>query len=156
MNANTVRWELHNYHTNAKVIEQIKDDLREYRLMDGIKAQVITDMPLTHSNASKTEKIGITRAEYISKLEDKLDSMMRVKMAIDSVYLYLKEPHRSIIEMRYFILSSPNDVRQRKYNWQEIAIEVKYCEAYCKEIDANVILQIQNKIRELSYDLPTT
>lgn len=154
MNANTVRWKLHNYYADLKRIEQLKNDLREYRLMDGVGAQVITDMPTCHSNASVVERI-CERLDYIRELENELDDYMRVKRAIDSVYMYLQEPARTIIEMRYFIMPCPEDVRQRKYSWQEIAKEVKYSEAYCKEIDSKVVLQILNKLVELSYKVPT-
>lgn len=154
MNSNEVRWKLHNYHTDIKKIEQLKEDLKEYRLMDGVGAQVITDMPTCHSNASVVERIS-ERQDYMVEMENELDGRMRVKRAIDDIYLYLKEPHRSIIEMRYFLLRNPNDVRQFKFNWLEIAEEVNYSEAYCKEIDSKVILQIQNRIHEISYILPT-
>jgi hypothetical protein len=154
MNANEVRWKLHNYHTDIKRIQQLKDDLKEYRLMDGIGAQIISDMPSSHNNTSIVEKMG-DRIDYIRNLENELDSLMRVKRAIDYVYLYLKEPARTIIEMRYFLFPKPEDIRQRKYNWAEIAVETNYSEAYCKEVDCKVVLQIQNKVHEISYILPT-
>lgn len=164
MNNNEIRWKLHNYYTDIKIMEQLKSDLKEYRLMDGIKAQVITDMPVCYSSSSKIESVlekeythkgdKLELMEYIKALEEELDGMMKMKRAIDSVYLYLQEPKRTIIEMRYFLLSNPADVRQRKYNWLQIAEEVNYSEDYCKEIDCKVILQIQNKIRGISHFLP--
>jgi hypothetical protein len=154
LNTNGVRWKLHNYYTDEKLIEQLKEDLKEYRLMDGIKAQIITDMPTSHSNTSIVERIG-DKIDYIRSMENDLDGLMRVKRAIDYVYMYLKEPARSIIEMRYFITPQPQDIRQRKYNWAEIATEVNYSEDYCKEIDCKVILQIQTKIHEITHVLPT-
>jgi len=154
MKTNEVRWKLHNYYTDMKKIEQLKDDLKEYRLMDGIGAQVINDMPTSHSTSSSVEKAG-DRVDYVREMENELDRFMRIKRAIDDIYGYLKEPHRTIIEMRYFIMPKPLDIRQQKFNWQEIADEVKYSEAYCKEIDCNVVLQIQNRLHEISYVLPT-
>ena len=157
MNNNEIRWKLHNYYTDIKIMEQLKSDLKEYRLMDGIKAQIISDMPICHSGtSSKIESVlekdyihkgdKLELMEYVKALEDQLDSMMRLKRAIDSVYLYLKEPVRTIIEMRYFLLSNPQDVRQRKYSWMEISIEVDRNEDYCRALDCRVIRQIQNKI----------
>jgi DNA-directed RNA polymerase specialized sigma subunit len=148
MNCNEVRWKLHNYHTDIKRIDQLKEDLKEYRLMDNVKAQVITDMPMgSHNNNASTDKI-VDRLDYIQELESELDSLMRTNRAIDSVYLYLREPQRSIIEMRYFLFRNPQDIRQCKYNWLEIAEEVNYSEVYCKKIDSKVIFQIQSKIHD--------
>jgi hypothetical protein len=154
MTTNEVRWKLHSYYADKERIENLKNDLKEYRLMDGVGAQIITDMPTSHSNSSVVERMG-ERIEYIREMENELDRLMRIKRSIDQIYMYLKEPARTIVEMRYFLLHNPNDVRQRKYNWIEIAAEVNYSEAYCKEIDCKVILQIQNKLYELSYVLPT-
>lgn len=154
MTTNEVRWKLHSYYADKERIENLKNDLKEYRLMDGIGSQTITDMPVSHSNASIVEKM-VVRIDYIREMENELDGLMRTKRAIDQVYLYLKEPDRSIIEMRYFLLRNSKDVRKMKYNWLEISEEVNYSEAYCKEIDCKVILQIQNKLHNLSYILPT-
>ncbi|HEY5585693.1 MAG TPA: hypothetical protein VIK78_14555 [Ruminiclostridium sp.] len=155
MNSLTVRWKLHNYYNDLKMIEQLKDDLKEYRLMDGVKALVVTDMPGCHSTTSKVESVltenykykneELELPEYIKSLENELDSLMRIKRAIDNVYLYLREPARTIIEMRYFITPQPLDVRQRKYNWAEIGDEIHMSEDRCKHIDCDVIRQIQNK-----------
>lgn len=149
MNTNEVRWKLHNYHTDSKKINELKLDLKEYRLMDGVKAQVLSNMPRGES-IDADDKV-ISRIEYIRELENELDQLMRIKRAIDSIYLYLKDPQLSIIEMRYFITPEINDIRQRKYNWKEIAEETKYTEAYCKEIDGQVVLQIQSKINKIRY-----
>jgi hypothetical protein len=148
MNTNEIRWRLHNYYTDSKKIEQLKLDLKEYRLRDGVKAQMLSDMP--KGDGISSEDRLISRIDYIRDLESELDSLMRVKRAIDSIYLYLKDPQLSIIEMRYFITPEINDIRQRKYNWKEIADEVKYSEDYCKEIDGKVVFQIQNKIHEIT------
>jgi len=143
-------------------MEQLKSDLKEYRLMDGVKAQVLSKTPICHNGtSSKVEAVlekeythegdRLELMDYVRALEEKLDSMMRVKRAIDSVYLYLQEPKRTIIEMRYFLLRNTDDIRQSKYNWAEIAAEVSYNEDYCKQIDSKVVLQIQNKLYEITH-----
>lgn len=148
---------MHNYDRLKQEIRNLKESLEEYRKMNisGLKAQVITDMPICRSGESKTESMAITRVDYIKSLEDEIDSKMRIVRAIESVYFYLHEPHRSIIEMRYFIMPNPQDIRQRKYNWIEIAAEVNYSEDWCKEIDCKIILQIMNKLHEITHILPT-
>lgn len=156
MDALTVRWHLHNYHSNKDMIIRLKSELVEYRLMDGVKAQIITGMPISYSPQSKIELVLTTEYDYkgnmyelfdyIKQLEAELDKLMRIDLAITKIYATLKEPARSIIEMRYFIKPQTQDVRQRKYNWQEIANEVERTELNCRKIDCRVVRQIQVKI----------
>jgi len=146
MTTNEIRFYLHSYGKLKSEIQALSDSLREYRLMDGVKPKVITNMPICHSETSVIESIVINRFDYIADLEKEIDSKMRVLNAINSVYFYLKEPARTIIEMRYFLLRNPKDVRQIKYNWQEIAIEVNYSEDRVKHIDCEVIRRMQQKI----------
>jgi hypothetical protein len=146
MNTNEIRFYLHNYNKLKNEIQALSDSLKEYRLMDGMKASIITDMPICHSGASAVESLVDKRLEYVSELEAEIDSKMRILNAINAVYFYLKEPARTIIEMRYFLLRNPNDIRRQKYNWQEIAAETNYTEVYCKKIDGKVILNIQLKL----------
>jgi hypothetical protein len=114
--------------------------------MDGVKPKVITGMPICHSETSVVESLVANRMDYVTGLEKKIDGKMRILNAINSVYFYLKEPARTIIEMRYFLLRNPNDIRRQKYNWQEIADEIGYTEIYCKKIDGKVIFNIQLKL----------
>jgi len=114
--------------------------------MDGVKAKIITDMPICHSGESVVESIIFNRFDYVVSLEDEIDNKMRLMNAINSVYFYLKEPARTIIEMRYFISPMVNDVRKPKYTWREISVEVDKSEDYCKEIDCRVVRKIQNKL----------
>jgi DNA-directed RNA polymerase specialized sigma subunit len=146
MNTNEIRFYLHNYEKLKNEIQALSDSLKEYRLMDGIKAKIITNMPICHSGESMVESIVVNRLDYVTGLEDEIDSKMRILNAINGVYFYLKEPARTIIEMRYFLQRKSEDVRKIKYNWQEIADEVNYTEIYCKKIDGRVILKIQNKL----------
>lgn len=146
MNTNEIRFYLHSYDKLKDEIQSLSDSLKEYRLMDGVKPKIITDMPIYHSETSIVESVIINRLDYISELETKIDSKMRVLNAINTVYFYLKEPTRTIIEMRYFLLRNPKDIRRQKYNWQEIAAEVNYTEIYCKKIDGRVISRIQLKL----------
>ncbi len=147
MNCNEIRFYLHNYDRLKKEIENLKESLTEYRKMNisGMKAQVITDMPTTHNNVSQTELMALTRIDYIRDLENEIDSKMRLVRAIESVYFYLQEPARTIFEMRYFISPKPADIRKPNYNWLQIAMEVKYSEDYCKEIDGKVVRKIQER-----------
>ena len=145
-NTNEVRFYLHNYDKLKNEIKALSDSLKEYRLMDGVGAQILTGMPTAHNNASVIESTVAGREEYVRNLENEIDSKMRILNAINSVYFYLKEPARTIIEMRYFLLRNPNDIRSIKYNWKEIAEEVQYSEDYCKEIDGRVIRRIQDKL----------
>jgi hypothetical protein len=144
MNTNEIRFYLHNYEKLKKEISALSDSLKEYRLMDGVKPRVITDMP--RGNAATLEDAILNRLEYISGLETEIDGKMRILNAINGVYFYLKEPARTIIEMRYFLLRNPNDVRRQKYNWQEIAAEVNYSEQSCRRVDQKVVLKIMNKL----------
>lgn len=146
MTTNEIRFYLHSYDKLKSEIQALSDSLREYRLMDGVKAKVITDMPMCHSGVSVVESVVDKRIEYISDLETEIDSKMRILNAINSVYFYLKDPARSIIEMRYFITPMVNDVRRPKYNWEHIANEVGRTENHCKKIDCRVVRQIQEKI----------
>jgi hypothetical protein len=84
--------------------------------------------------------------EYIAKLDLELNRLTSINREIESVFTHLKEPIRSIIEMRYFITPQPNDVRQRKYNWAEIAVEVGKTECNCWKIDERIIRIIQGRI----------
>lgn len=146
MNTNEVRFYLHNYEKLKSEIQVLSDSLKEYRLMDGVKSKQITDMPICHSGTSVIESIVVNRFDYIKDLEEEIDSKMRVLNAINAVYFYLKEPARSIIEMRYFLYKNPGDVRREKYNWQEIADIINYSLDYCMEIDGKVIRKIQYKM----------
>lgn len=154
MNANEIRWNLHNYDKLKDEIKALKGDIATYRLMDGVRPKIITDMPTIHSTESAIEKI-IDRLDYVESLKNELDQNIRLLRAINSIYFRLEEPKRTIIEMRYFITPMKDDVRQRKYNWAEIAEEVGYTEQYCREIDCKIILQISNKILEYGYKEPT-
>lgn len=155
MNTNEIRFYLHNYEKLKDDIRALSDSLREYRLMDGVKPKIITDMPICHSGESTIETVIISRLDYIIKLEGEIDGKMRVLNAINGVYFYLKEPARTILEMRYFITPLINDVRRPKYNWKEIADEVNYSEDWCKEIDCKIVLQILNKMHEKTHVIPT-
>ena len=146
MNTNEIRFYLHNYEKLKSEIQVLSDSLKEYRLMDGVKSQQITDMPICHSGTSVIESIVVNRFDYIKDLEEEIDSKMRVLNAINAVYFYLKEPARSIIEMRYFLYKNPGDVRHEKYNWQEIAEHMGYSENHCMKIDWKVINKIQYKM----------
>jgi hypothetical protein len=146
MTTNEIRFYLHSYDKFKSEIQALSGSLREYRLMDGVKAKIITNMPICHSGESVVESIIFNRFDYVISLENEIDSKMRLLNAINSVYFYLKEPARTIIEMRYFISPMINDVRRPKYNWREIAAEIDKSEDYCKEIDCKVIRKIQNKL----------
>jgi hypothetical protein len=148
LTTNEIRFYLHGYDNLKREIKNLREALEEYRKMDisGIRATAITDEPRAHNNMSRTEQMAITRLEYIKGLENELDSKTRLLTAINSVYFYLKEPARTIIEMRYFITPMINDVRRPKYSWFEISCEVDKSEDYCKEIDCKVISKIQEKL----------
>jgi DNA-directed RNA polymerase specialized sigma subunit len=144
VNTNEIRFYLHNYENLVKEIHHLQNQLAEYRKMNisGIKAQVISDMPVCHSNNSRTEQMACTRVDYIQDLESEIDSKMRIERAINSVYLYLQEPARSIIELRYFV----QEQGKRKANWWEIANIVHLSEVRCKQIDMEIVKKIQFKI----------
>jgi hypothetical protein len=147
MNTNEIRFYLHNYDNLKREVKHLQESLDQYRRMDisGIKAQVITDMPLTHSNTSKTENMALTRVDYIADLEEEIDSKMRLIRAVNSVYFYLEEPKLTIFEMRYFITPMENDIRKPKYSWKVIADEVGQTEETCRQIDCRIIRTIQQK-----------
>lgn len=144
MNTNKIRLYLHNYDNLKKEIKHLVAALEEYRKMNisGIKAQIITDMPICHTDTSKTELMAVTRVDYITDLENEIDSKMRLLNAINAVYFYLKEPKRSIVEMRYMIIPQG----RHKYSWKEIADEVQLSEDNCRIIDCRIIRQIQLKL----------
>ena len=146
MTTNEIRFYLHNYDKLKSEIQALSESLKEYRLMDGVKPKIITDMPICHTGESIVESLIVKRLDYVSGLEAEIDSKMRVLNAINAVYFYLKEPIRTIIEMRYFLLRNPDDVRRQKYNWQEIAEEVHYSEQSCRRIDQKVVTQILSKL----------
>lgn len=150
MNANEIRYYMHSYDNLGKEIGHLKTALEVYRGMNisGIKAQVITDEPLTHSNTSKTEQMALERLEYMQSLEEDIDSKIRLFNAINSIYFYLTEPDRSIIEMRYFIIPQGRP----KYSWKEIAYEVNESEDNCKMKDSRIIRKIQNKLLDTSEE----
>jgi DNA-directed RNA polymerase specialized sigma subunit len=110
--------------------------------VSGIKAQVITGMPTSHSSTSQVEEMAMKRVLYIKDLEEEIDSKMRLYNAINSIYFYLKEPARQIIELRYITVP----IGRRKYNWQEIAEMVGYSEKVCYNIDGKIIRSIQRKL----------
>lgn len=146
MNTNEIRFYLHNYDNLKKKVKNLKETLDEYRQMTGLKARVITDTPAPATYESKLEQTVITRMKYMKDLEAEIDSKMRLLNAINSVYFYLKEPDRSIFEMRYFITPMEGDVRKPKYNWLAISQEVGKSEAHCKNIDCVIVKKIQTKL----------
>lgn len=146
MNCNQIRYYLHSYDGLKKEIEHLKEALTIYKCMNvsGMKAQAITGMPQSHSNDSKTEQMALKRVEYMEDLETEIDGKLRLLIAINSIYFYLQEPERSIIEMRYMIIPQGRP----KYNWKEIAAEVGETEKKCWKIDGEVIRKIQIKLLE--------
>jgi DNA-directed RNA polymerase sigma subunit (sigma70/sigma32) len=146
MDASKVRQELYNYFANKEIIKNMAWQLDEYRKMDNLKANVITDMPTGTSNSSYIIE---NRIEYIRLMQIDYDEMMRIDRCIESVISLLRGNWQTIIEMRYFITPIINDVRQRHYTWAEIANEIKYNEDYCREIDRRIIQKIQNKIHQV-------
>jgi hypothetical protein len=156
MSSNEVRWNLYNFYVNKLKIGKLKSELEEYRLFDGVKAQVISKTPICRTGESKQESVLFSEyrykgeclnlMEYIAKLDLELNRLTSINREIESVFTHLKEPIRSIIEMRYFITPQPNDVRQRKYNWAEIAVEVGKTECNCWKIDERIIRIIQGRI----------
>jgi len=111
--------------------------------ISGLKAQQISDMPHgSKDNESITERMAVTRLDYISDLENELDSKMRLLMAIDSVILYLNPVEKEIIRLRY--LEIP--IGKPKANWSQIAQALNYSEDYCKEVDCRIIREIQEKL----------
>jgi DNA-directed RNA polymerase sigma subunit (sigma70/sigma32) len=147
MNTNEIRFYLHSYDNLKKEIQHLQTQLEEYRKMNisGIKAQIITDMPIYHTNnTSKVELLALTRLEYIGDLENEMDSKMRLLRAINSVYFYLKKPKRIIVEMRYFI----QEQGKRKPSWKEIADKVGETEEKCRQIDCRIIRAIQIRYLE--------
>lgn len=145
MNANEIRFYLHNFDNLKKEIIHLQEALKVYTDMDGIKAQIITDMPMQHSTTSKTESVALTRLEYIDDLKNEIDSKLRLVRATESVYFYLNELKTTIFEMRYFITPMKNDIRKPKYSWHEISKEVVQTEETCRQIDCRIIRQIQLK-----------
>jgi len=148
MNTNEIRFYLHNYYNLKRELKNLQEALDTYKKMNisGLQATIITKEPKTHNNTSKTELMALTRIEYIIDLENEIDGKMRLIKAIDSVYYYLKEPARTILEMRYFITPMQNDIRQPKYSWDKISLEVDKSVAYCKEIDCKIVKKIQEKL----------
>lgn len=163
MDCNTIRRYMHSYDNLEKEIKHLKESLDEYRKMNisGLGAQVLSDMPKAHKNTSLTEQMAIDRTDYIQLLEEDIDSKMRLYNAINSIYFYLSEPARTIIEMRYFIVPQG----RQKAKWKEIAIEVLRLEdtkpteqllestiSKCTMIDGRVIRRIQNKLLDTSEE----
>lgn len=143
MNTNEIRFYLHNYDNLKEEVKNLQDALDQYRRMDisGIKAQVITDMPICHSSTSKTELMALTRVEYTAGLMDELDHKMRLLLSINSIIFYIPEDQKEIIRWRY--LEIP--IGRAKYNWVEIGDRVHKSEERCKHIDCDIILKIQLK-----------
>lgn len=167
MDCNTIRRYMHSYDNLEKEIKHLKESLDEYRKMNisGLGAQVLSDMPKAHKNTSLTEQMAIDRTDYIQLLEEDIDSKMRLYNAINSVYFYLSEPARTIIEMRYFIIPQG----KQKASWKEIAIEVLRLEGIiskkeitetmlesalskCTTIDGRVVKKIQNRLLDTSEE----
>lgn len=149
MRLNEIRYYMHGYQFLDKEIQHLKESLEEYRKMNisGIGAQKLSDMPIHHENRSRVEDIAIERVMNITDLEEELDAKLRLRKAIESVYFYLHEPQRSIIEMRYFIIPQG----KRKANWQEIAEEVSLSEIGCKKLDGKIVREIQLRLMESQY-----
>jgi hypothetical protein len=148
LRTNEIRFYLHSYDGLQREIENLSKQLEEYRRMNisGIKAQVITDMPICHSNTSRTEEQALKRVEYMQDLETEIDQKMRILRAINSVYFYLSEPERSILEMRYFRIP----IGKPKASWFEISEEVILSEQRCKNIDSKLVKDIQIKMYEIT------
>lgn len=143
MTTNEIRFYLHNYDNLKTEIQELSDSLKEYKITDisGIKAQVITDMPVCHSNKSKTESQACTRIEHISNIISELKLKKRLLNSINDVYFRLIDPKITIFELRYFVIP----IGRPKYNWLEISKYVGESEDNCKKIDARIILKIQLK-----------
>lgn len=151
MRPNEIRFYLHSYDNLQKEIAHLNYQLKTCREMGvsslcnekymrhPLAAQVLSDMPIYHDNSSKTENLALKRLEYIVDLENEIDSKMRLLRAINSVYFYLQEPARSIIELRYMRIPQGRP----KPSWKEIAGEVNETEENCKVIDTRTIRKIQ-------------
>jgi DNA-directed RNA polymerase specialized sigma subunit len=129
---------------NLKIeIENLKQQLEEYRKMDfsSMKAQVITDMPICHTGASKTENMALERIDYIEKLEHEIDNKMRLYRSIDSVILFLKHNYMAILNNRYF----------DGMEWKVIAINNNISHTRCREIDRTIVSLIQAKLKNNGY-----
>jgi hypothetical protein len=151
MNSNEIRFYMYNLESLKEEIKNLQEALDIYSRMDisGIKSQVITDMPICHSNTSKTEHMAVTRVDYIQDLKEEIDSKVRLITAIHSVYLYLEPHKKEIIDLRYM----KTYIGRSRPGWKEIAdiMNKKYPELYiteghCRLIDMRIILRIQNNL----------
>jgi hypothetical protein len=141
MNTNEIRFYLHNLDNLSIEIEHLKEALKEYRELEitGVKAQVITDMPICHSGESRTEQMALTRVSYIEKLVTDIDSKMRLRRAIESVVLYLKPEEKRIFHLRY----EYKEPDKPKLGWGDIARKLNYHENHCTKIDCKIVHNIQ-------------
>ena len=141
MTTNEIRFYLHNFHKLESEIQELTNSLKECRLVNisGIKAQVITDMPLCHSNTSKTESQACARIERIGNIMYELKLKKRLLDSINFIYFRLKDPKTTIFELRYFVVP----IGRPRYNWLEISKYVGESEDNCKKIDERIILKIQ-------------
>ena len=151
MSLNEIRLYLYHFENLKKDIDSLQAELDIHNKNDAstIKAQMITDMPIGRNAPdqkgeiwnSQTEKAAIKRAEYTLSLTDDIESKLKIIRAVQSIYFYLKEPKRSIFEMRYFIKEEPP--------WKIISKEVNETEGNCKRIDGRIIKTIQKKLFKL-------
>jgi len=144
MTTNEIRSYLHHFDNLQLEVKNLQESLRVYKEMDedGVKAQVITDMPICHSGPSKVEELACRRVEEAEKIKVKIDKGLRLINAVNSVYFYMQEPKRSIFEMRYFI----TPIGQPKLSWYQISREVIEPVENCRQIDTRILSQIQSKL----------
>ena len=146
MNSHEIRWNLNNYWQNKDKIKQLTDEIEELITNDGVGCQHLTDMPVgSRKHGSVVDKL-VDKVDYIRGLESELERLVRVNNAITQIYATLNEINITILELRYFLTSEPMDVRQRKYNWNQIAELLNYSEDGVRKMDQKIVLKIQNKL----------
>lgn len=98
---------------SAKIM--VRKELRS--VMDGLKAQQITDMPKSHSNRNALEEIVIRIDDIDMDIVSMYQQLEAALRSIESAVKTLQDPvERSIIELHYIV----------GLTWEKVAVEIGY------------------------------
>lgn len=142
MQPNEVRYYLHNLEGLDNKINRLQQDIVIYKGMgiEYVMTTKVTDMPKApmSSITSKVEIEAVRRADYIKKLEQRLNEYVQIRSAILNVLDGLKELDKEIIRLKYLHCEQG----QRKCSYSKIANILHYCENEIKRREYNVIINI--------------
>lgn len=125
---------LRQYTNVIKEIEQLEAE-RE-NILAGLQGAVQHDgMPHGQNVADPVGNAGVKLAELKTLLDAKVDELIGIRLAIESVIETLPPEERRLMRLRY--------IEGRR--WEQIAVEMNYSYRRVTQIHGNILLSIADK-----------